>query len=162
MGVVSRRNGRSGPEYQLTASGEELAGLVSAFGVWGQRWLPRAAKDEDIDLEPLLLDMERRVRLEALPADPIVIRLEISGHRTQFMLLKAGEVSLCFQNPGFPEPLRVRSSLAVLVAWWRGDLTFLQARRQGLAVDGARSLAQAFPTWFERYAFADVAPAMRV
>jgi hypothetical protein len=81
------------------------------------------------------------------------------GHRTRFLLLKAAEVSVCDHNLGFPERIAVRGSLGALCAWWRGDATFLEARRQGLTVEGARELIRAFPDWFERYVFADVRPA---
>lgn len=160
-GAVTRSEGEHGPEYDLTEAGRELAGIVGALGTWGQRWLPRRAEEEDLDLEPLLVDMQRRVRAGALPKEPLVIRFEIEGHRPRFMLLKAAEVALCTQNPGFPEPLRVRARLPALVAWWRGDAGFAEARRMGLAVDGERDLARAFPDWFERYLFAHVAPAPR-
>jgi DNA-binding HxlR family transcriptional regulator len=161
-GAVTRSDGEHGPDYALTDAGQELATLIGALGTWGQRWLPRQAGDEDLEVEPLLVDMQRRVRLRALPRNPTVVRFEIDGRRPpRFMLLKPGEVSLCMQNPGFPEPLRVRSRLASLVAWWRGDVGFAEAQRLGLAIDGPRALVRAFPTWFERYVFAEIAPARR-
>lgn len=162
VGAVERSDGEHGPEYALTEAGLELATLVGALAVWGQRWLPRHAADEDLDPEPLLVDMQRRVRFAALPRDPIVVRFEIDGRRDpRFMLLKPGEASLCTQNPGFPEPLCVRSPLAALTAWWRGDIGFAEARRAGLAVEGPKPLARAFPDWFDRYQFAHVGPARR-
>lgn len=104
--------------------------------------------------------MQRRVRFAALPEEPIVVRFEIDGPRQpRFMLLKAAEASICSQNPGFPEPLRVRSRLSALVGWWRGDVSFAEAQRMGLALDGPRALVRAFPGWFERYLFADIGPA---
>src|SRR5215831_12719427 len=124
LGAVSRIDGTHGPEYALTEAGKELASLVGGLGTWGQRWLPRSAKDEDNDLEPLLVDMQRRVRFAALPKHPIVIRFQIDRRATRFMLLKAAEASICTQNPGFPEPLSIRSRLPALVSWWRGDATF--------------------------------------
>src|SRR5271170_3523707 len=72
--AIERIDGEHGPEYALTESGRELANLVGALGTWGQRWLPRNSKGEDIDLEPLLVDMQRRVRFEAIPKHPIVVR----------------------------------------------------------------------------------------
>lgn len=158
-GAVRRVDGDHGPEYVLTEAGSELGELVSALGVWGQRWLPRHPQNDDLDLEPLLVDMQRRVRIEALPKRPIVVRFEIKRNAPRFMLLKAGEVSLCTQNPGFPEPLRVKARLAVLVAWWRGDVGFHDAQRMGLTIEGPPALARAFPTWFSRYQFAHIAPA---
>jgi DNA-binding HxlR family transcriptional regulator len=159
LGTVSRSDGEHGPEYALTEAGKELAVLVSALGTWGQRWLARRAADEDLDLEPVLVDMQRRVRYAALPKDPLVARFEIRGYQPRFMLLKKAEASLCTQNPGFPEPVRVHGPLYALAAWWRGDVGFIAAQRMGLAIEGKKALARAFPGWFERYQFADIGPA---
>jgi DNA-binding HxlR family transcriptional regulator len=160
VGAVTRIEGGHGPEYELTEAGRELAGLVGALGTWGQRWLPRQAETEDLDLEPLLVDMQRRVRTEALPRDPIVVRFDVAGQKKpHFLLLKVGEATLCTHNPGFPEPLRVRAGLPALAAWWRGDASFAEAQRMGLAVEGPKELARAFPDWFERYLFAGIGSA---
>jgi DNA-binding HxlR family transcriptional regulator len=159
VGAVARTDGPHGPEYALTKAGEELAMVVSGFATWGQRWLARAPAKEDLDLEPVLVDMERRVRFAALPREPLVVRFEIRGHPQRFMLLKKTEASLCHQNPGFPEPVCVRGPLAALVAWWRGDVSFLEARRRGLEIDGPRASTQAFPKWFDLYPFAHIGPA---
>lgn len=160
VGAVVRMDGEHGPEYDLTEAGKELGSLVMAMGTWGQRWLPRHAESEDLDLEPLLFDMQRRVRFDTLPKDPIVVRFEIEGQKQpRFMLLKPTEASFCTQNPGFPELLCVRAPLSALVAWWRGDVSFAAARRMGLTVEGPKALASAFPDWFGLYLFAEVAPA---
>ena len=37
----------------------------------------RHAADEDLDLEPLLIDMQRRVHFELLPKEPIVVQFAI-------------------------------------------------------------------------------------
>src|SRR6185437_3515245 len=54
LGAVRRMEGAHGPEYVLTESGKDLLGTVGALGEWGQRWLPRQAAREDLDLEPVL------------------------------------------------------------------------------------------------------------
>ncbi|MBI3440089.1 MAG: helix-turn-helix transcriptional regulator [Proteobacteria bacterium] len=157
-GAVAHVDGAHGPEYALTEAGKELANLVSALGTWGQRWLPRSAKDEDNDLDPLLIDMQRRVRFASLPRHPLVVRFQIDRRAARFMLLTPNEASLCAQNPGFPEPVVIRSRLHALVSWWRGDATFTEAQRMGLEVEGPRALVRVFPGWFDRYQFAAVAP----
>jgi hypothetical protein len=116
---------------------------------------------EDLDVEPLLIDMQRRVNFSKLPKDPLVIRFDIDRAPARFMLLKPGEASLCTENPGFPEPLRVRAKLAALVAWWRGDLPFAAAQRLGLGLEGPRALVRAFPGWFQLYLLAHVPPARK-
>ena len=156
IGAVVRIHGERGPEYALTEAGKELATLVGALGTWGQRWLPRSAKDEDNDLEPLLVDMQRRVRFAALPKHPIVVQFQVDRRARRFMLLKAAEASICMQNPGFPEPLSLRSRLSALVSWWRGDASFIEAQRMGLELTGPKALVHAFPKWFDLYQFAGI------
>jgi DNA-binding HxlR family transcriptional regulator len=160
-GVVSKRDGAHGPEYELTEAGRELFEIIKAQAIWGQRWLPRRAVAEDLDLDPVLVDMQRRARRTALPTEPMVMRFEIGKQKPRFLLLRSGEVSLCAENPGFPETVIVRGPLAALVAWWRGDTSLAGAQRRGLSLSGKKPMVQQFPTWFERYLFADVAPASR-
>ena len=88
-----------------------------------------------------------------------MVRFEVRGHHKRFMLLKKTEASLCDRNPGFPEPICVRGPLAALVAWWRGDMSFLAAQRLGLEIDGPKAFTRAFPEWFGLYPFAHVGPA---
>jgi hypothetical protein len=136
--------------------------VVRDLGVWGQRWLPRTLPREELDADALLWDIQRRVRVDALPRAPIVVRIELSdarGRGVRFLLLRRTEVSLCVENPGFPDELRIRGTLRTLTAWWRGDLSLADARANGMIVDGRREWVRAFPSWFLRYAFADVAPA---
>jgi DNA-binding HxlR family transcriptional regulator len=159
--AVARTDGPHGPEYELTEAGQELATLVRTLGTWGQRWLAREAANEDLDLEPLLIDMQRRVRFTDLPKEPFVVRFEVRGHRKRFMLLKRTEASLCHRNPGFPEPISVRGPLAALVAWWRGDTSLLEAQRMGLAIEGSKAFTRDFPKWFDLYPFAHIGPAGR-
>ena len=161
LGVIVREVGAGGPEYAVTEAGAQLEKHIRELGAWGQRWLPRRAELEDFDFEPLLLDMQRRVRREALPQQPMIVRFQIHGHRPRFLLLRAGEVSVCDHNPGFPERLVVRATKASLAAWWRGDVGFAEARRLGLKLEGSRELVLDFPKWFERYQFADIASTTR-
>jgi DNA-binding HxlR family transcriptional regulator len=161
VGALSRTDGPHGPEYELTEAGQELATLVGALGTWGQRWLAREPSKEDLDLEPVLVDMQRRVHFPALPKEPLVVRFEVRGQHRRFMLLKKTEASLCERNPGFPEPICVRGPLAALVGWWRGDMSFVQAQRIGLMIEGPKAHTRAFPTWFKLYPFAHIAPADR-
>jgi hypothetical protein len=104
--------------------------------------------------------MRRRVRHGELPDRPIVVRFELTDRRVRrYLLLRRTEASLCTENPGFPEQVVVTARTAALAAWWRGDVDYARARRDGLGVDGPRELVRAFPGWFERYVLAGVAPA---
>jgi DNA-binding HxlR family transcriptional regulator len=162
-GAVARNETEDGPTYALTEAGRELAGAVRELATWGQRWLPRSLPPEELDADALLWDMRRRVRNEALPVAPVVARIELSDLRgrngVRFLLLRRGEVSLCSENPGFPEEITVVASTRTLTAWWRGDVSLADARSAGMVIRGRPDLVRAFPKWFERYLFAEVAPA---
>ena len=158
-GAVARTEDSAGPTYSLTPAGFELLTVIEQLGRWGQRWLPRQASAEEFDFEPLLVDMRRRVNFDALPREPLIVRLEFDSHRPSYLLLRKTEASLCNHNPGYPELLRIRGPVAALAAWWRGDVAFREAQRIGLGLEGPRALTRAFPNWFDRYLFADVASA---
>jgi DNA-binding HxlR family transcriptional regulator len=163
VGVLARTPGRGGPTYELTDAGRELEAVVRDLGVWGQRWLPRKLPNDELDVDALLWDVRRRIRLDALPPAPLVVRIDLSGPGrrggSRFLLLRPSEVSLCTGNPGFPEGLCIRGTLRTFTAWWRGDLSLDKARAAGLTIEGRREWVRAFPSWFQRYAFADVPPA---
>ncbi len=162
-GVIARQEAGVEEGYRLTAAGLELAGAVRELGTWGQRWLPRDLPREDLDADLLVWDMRRRVNLDALPAEPVLARLEFSDARgrpgTRYLLLRRSEISLCSANPGFPEGLRVRAPLRTLVGWWRGDFSLADARHAGMVIEGRREWVRSFPKWFQLYALAGVAPA---
>jgi len=158
-GVIVRTDDGRAPAYALTEAGLELARTVRELGTWGQRWLPRDLPRSELDAEALLWDVQRRVDQEKLPSRPIVVRIELTGSSKQaakFLLLRRSEVSLCGENPGFPVEVELSAPLRTMTAWWRGDISFPQARAAGLELRGRKELLKAFPTWFARYVFSDV------
>ena len=164
-GVVARDGAEDAPAYRLTPAGAELAAVVRELGTWGQRWLSRDLHGNELDARALVWDIHRRVRRDALPEKPLVVRIELTDVRgpsaRHYLLLRRSEVSLCTGNPGYPEELVLRTDRRTLIGWWRGDLGFREARRAGLVLEGRREWVRAFPDWFERYLFAAVAPATR-
>jgi DNA-binding HxlR family transcriptional regulator len=165
LAVVTREDGPEGPTYVLSEAGRELEAVVVGLGVWGQRWLPRTLPAEELDAEQLLWDMRRRVQTTALPSSPVVVRIEIpdAGRRgiVRYLLLRPTEVSLCEENPGFPEALLLRSRLKTLVGWWRGDSSLARARSEGLKLEGRAAWVRSFERWFLRYQLAHVGPASK-
>ena len=152
---------RSAEGYALTEAGLDLMGVVGALGTWGQKWLPRRLVDDELDLDALMWDMRRRIDLERLPKSPTIVRIDLSDLRrsaTRWLLLRPSEISLCTTNPGFPESIAVHTDRRTLIGWWRGDLSYAEARQRGLRLDGPPALVRAFPSWFQRYLFADIRP----
>jgi hypothetical protein len=113
-GVIERHQGDDGPEYRLTQAGLELTTVIRELGTWGQRWLPRELGSTELDARALVRDIQRRVRRDALPHEPFVVRIELTDVRgaagRHYLLLRRSEVSLCTANPGYPEELALRTT----------------------------------------------------
>jgi DNA-binding HxlR family transcriptional regulator len=165
-GIVrsAARTGGRGREYHLTAAGEELRPLIECLGEWGQRWARAQVERGDLDSGLLMWDIHRRVNLEALPAQRIVVRFDFHGvpattrcPRTWWLVLERREVDLCLKDPGFLVDVEVSADLRALTRVWMGDVGLAESVRAGLIrVDGPRSLVRAFPTWLALSAFARV------
>jgi DNA-binding HxlR family transcriptional regulator len=154
----------TGDSYRLTASGKELAPIVMGLGGWGQRWLSRALPEDELAIDPVIWDVHRRVAMDALPDLPVVVCFQLRDlpklRARRYLLLRKSEVSLCTTDPGIKREVTIETDRRTLIAWWRGDISLATARRDGMSIRGPRELVQAFPTWFQRYVLADVAPAV--
>jgi DNA-binding HxlR family transcriptional regulator len=165
-GVVTstpRARGR-GREYRLTPAGEELRSLVEDLGAWGQRWATRRLDPRDLDAELLAWDLHRRINVDRLPPERVVVRFDLRGvprgqpgRKTWWLVLERAEVDLCLKDPGHEVDVVVRADLAALTRVWMGDLAWSEAIRDGrIALDGPRELVRAFPGWLGLSLFASV------
>lgn len=163
-GVLTRRADASGKhvEYHLTPAGEELFEIVWGLGKWGQRWVNHTIGPEDVDPLMLLWDMHRRIHLNRLPEQRVVVQFDFHGARrgSYWLVLERPEPSLCLKDPGFDVDLLVTADTIDLHRVWMGHLSLSEALRHGtIEVEGRPDLVKAFPTWLALNAFADVAPA---
>ena len=160
---VARPRGR-GREYYLTEAGEELRPLIECLGEWGQRWARAHVDRDDLDPGLLMWDIHRRVNLEALPPERVVVRFDFRGvpatmrcPSTWWLVLDRPEVDLCLKEPGFLVDIVVSADLRTLTRVWMGDVRLNETVRAGLIrLDGPPSLVRAFPTWLTLSAFAGV------
>ena len=76
-----------------------------------------------------MLWISRHVMLRELPAKRVVIQFELLGpdRRYFWLVLRAGEASLCPKNPGFPEDVYVSSTLEALYRLVVGQQSLKQA-----------------------------------
>jgi DNA-binding HxlR family transcriptional regulator len=163
-GVVERRVDATGKrsDYHLTPAGQELLDIVWGLGEWGQRWVNHTIGPADVDPQLLLWDMHRRVHLDRLPEQRIVVQFDFRGVRQQsyWLILERPEPSVCLHDPGFGIDLLVTAEVVARHRVWLGHLALAEAIDQRLiTVDGPADLVSAFPTWLALNAFAGVRPA---
>jgi hypothetical protein len=136
--------------------------LIDQLGEWGQRWARAQIGRDDLDAGLLMWDIHRRVDVDALPPERVVVRLDFRGApatmrcpRTWWLLLARPEVDLCLKDPGFPVDVVVTADLRTLTRVWMGDVPMAAALRAGsIRLEGPPSLVRAFPTWLRLSSFA--------
>lgn len=152
---VPKSSGR-GREYFLTQAGEELRPIILGLGEWGQRWI-RELRRDDLDAGLLMWDIQRRLELDRLPAERVVVRfdfLNVPRHqltrKTWWLVLSPQDVDLCLKDPGYEVDLHVTADLEAFIKVWMGDIRLTVAIRDGrVTLDGPRRLVQAFPGWLK-------------
>ena len=152
-GIVMRRvlPDRHGTEYELTPAGLDLVGVLGAVNDWGVRWLIPPTRSSDMDPDGLMQWIGRHVILGALPPGRVVVRFELKSRKGRrfWLVLRAGEVSLCPEDPGFPEDVFITAKMADVYELFLGRLSFQDALGQGLiSAEGPPALIRALPRWF--------------
>lgn len=163
-GIVVRKaqQGRKGGEYFLTPAGKELGPLLEHVAVWGMRWARKQLSDDELDVEFLMWDIQRRLRLDRLAdCDTTLCFIfdDLAVHKCWWLVVRDGDVDLCTENPGVDVDLYVNTTVRNLVEVWEGDIEIKAAQRQRLIrTRGDRRLAGTMPEWLGINPYADVRP----
>jgi DNA-binding HxlR family transcriptional regulator len=153
-GIVIRKklSGQKGYEYRLTVAGKELGPLIEVLAIWGMRWARAQLTDDELDVEFLMRDLQRRLQTEHLPDGETVVCLtfdELTKHKTWWLLVDGDAVDLCTEDPGKDVDLHINSSVRTIVEVWGGDLDMRTALRTGaIKAHGLRHLIRTMPEWF--------------
>jgi DNA-binding HxlR family transcriptional regulator len=153
-GIIIRKklSGQKGYEYRLTAAGRELSPLIEVLAVWGMRWARSQLTDDELDVEFLMRELQRRLQTEHMPDGETVICLmfdELTKHKTWWLLVDGDVVDLCTKDPGKDVDLYINSSVRTIVEVWEGDLDMRTALRNGsIKAHGLRHLIRTMPDWF--------------
>ena len=163
-GVVTRKAEGSSKraEYHLTEAGADLIEVVMKLGEWGQKWANHDIGLKDVDPALLVWDMHRRVKIELLPEERVVVQLDFHGAAkgTYWLVLERPEPSACMWDPGFEVDLFVTADTIAIHRAWMGMTSFAECVDDGLIeLDGLAAYVKAFPGWFKLSVFSDVKPA---
>ena len=161
IGVVERRQGRLGSEYNLTQAGREFGPIVRALGEWGQRWFHPKFDTNELDVGLLMWDMRRCVNVDAFPSGHISVQFDFTdlpeSKRRWWLVSDGEEIDLCPTDPGFEVGLYVATNLQTMTRVFMGDLSLKAAIRAGsIELDGPRELRQRFERWLGLSGFADI------
>lgn len=159
-GLLVRRRaaGEKQPQYFPTAACGALAPVLMAVGEWGMLWAREAVADEELDVDLLMLFLDRGVQPDQLPGRETIIRFRFSDleARKDFWLLVAGErVELCLVDPGREVNVYFECALRTMHDLYMGDRTYRAALEAGdLLLEGDPALVRNVGRWLKPSAFA--------
>lgn len=152
-GIVVKKSqlSRRGFEYYLTPAGKELAPIVQHLASWGMRWARGQLNDDELDVEFLMWDIQRRLQLDKLPdGDTILCFIfdDLKKFKNWWLVVRNGTVDLCTENPGCDVDLYVSTTLRNLVEVWEGDIKIKTAQRKKLIkTTGNLQLSKTMADW---------------
>ncbi|MDV3127046.1 helix-turn-helix transcriptional regulator [Mycobacterium sp. 21AC1] len=135
--------------YSLTECGQELAGVVTALGAWGARWVGELG-DEDLDPHLLMWDIRRTIPIDLWPRSRTTLAFVLDGVAARasrwWLVVAEGQADVCDVDPGYEAAGTVETSLRTLTRIWRGDVGWPHAVLDGsVALSGPAEMRRAIP-----------------
>ena len=164
-GVIIRKKipGQRGYEYFLTEMGKELMPVVKSIGDWGMRWARGKMDDSDMDIELLMLYLQRSVQPEKLPGRETVIRFkfdDIKKYSDWWLVVSDLKVDVCVRDPGKDVDIYFTTGLSTMIHLWMGDISYKSAINDGrLKLVGPSALTRDIKSWLAPSIFAGIPPA---
>jgi DNA-binding HxlR family transcriptional regulator len=167
-GIVIRKKipGQRGYEYFLTEMGKDLYPVVSNLGEWGMRWARGKMDDSDIDLELLMLYLQRSVLADKLPGNETVIRFkftDVDKFSDWWLVATDNNVDVCIRDPGKDVDIYFTTGLRTMIEVWMGDIPYRSAIKDGsMKVVGPSALTRDLTSWLSLSVFAGIPPATAI
>jgi len=167
-GVVVKKKipNQRGHEYFLTPMGRELLPIVEMLGEWGMRWARDSMPDADLDVELLMLYLQRSILTDKLPGNENVIRFRFSDLEQMgdwWLVVKGASIDVCIQDPGKDVDVYLATDLRTMIQVWMGDIPYRAAIADGrMKVVGERALTSNIRRWLAPSIFAGIPPAQEI
>jgi DNA-binding HxlR family transcriptional regulator len=163
-GVIVRKRipEQRGFEYQLTESGRELFPLILQMAQWGMRWARSNMSDDELDVEMLMADIQRRIDPSKLPGGRTMLKFnytDLDNFAEWWVKISGDHVELCLDDPGYEVNVYFTATLRTMTEVWMGDLSLRKAQADGrLKIVGPSTLFRNINSWFPLHLYADIRP----
>lgn len=160
-GILVRRraSGQMQHEYHPTEACNALVPVLSGLGEWGLLWARNNVLDPDLDVELLLLYLERSVDPAQLPGRETVIHFRFKDlyKRQEFWLLVNGNrTELCIVDPGRDVSVYFHCTVRTMHDVWMGERSYRSAIDSGdLVIEGEPALVRNVSRWLRPNALAN-------
>ncbi len=143
----------------MTQAGLGLFDVIVQLGAWSHRWFNPLVDVDNLDPTLLMWDMHRRLNLESLPAEQVVVQFDFHGDNigSYWLVLEPGAPSVCWDPPGFEIDLTVECDSMTIHRVWLGHQSISDALSRGtINLEGPSELTRAFPSWLALSTFASM------
>lgn len=150
-------------EYYPTAAGKELKPIILNLGKWGMRWARGQMNDDELDVEMLMYDLQRRIDADQLPGGRTVVKVcfrALPKFAHWWIVIEPdGQRVLCVHNPRLPVDIELISDLRTMSHVWAGDMDIRMAEDAGrLRLKGNPTLVRTISSWLRAGTFAHIRP----
>ncbi len=131
------------------------------------RWARGQMTDDELDVELLMTEFNRRLDSSQLPGGRTVIKFHFPKLDTfslwWIVVNDDGSRELCVNNPGKEVDITITSELRALTEVWAGDTTIRKACKEGLLqISGNPVLVRTMKSWLGISLLAHVRPVKSV
>lgn len=158
--------GQRGYEYVLTEAGRETLPLIIAVGEWGMRYARGDLRDTDMDVELLMLYLQRSIHADKLPGNQSVIRFcftDLEKLNNWWLIVKDKQVDICLEDPGKDVDVYFTTDLRTMIDCWMGDQSYTAAvADKRLNLVGPSALTRNIRSWLADSVFAGIRPASEI
>ncbi|MEQ8268674.1 MAG: helix-turn-helix domain-containing protein [Parvibaculum sp.] len=162
QGLLARRKaqGQQSYEYWPTQACTELLPVLKALGAWGLQYARHMLIDDDLDVELLMLYIERSIDPTQMIGDKSVIRFKFSDLSLQqdwWLLVDDCRVDLCMTDPGRDIDVYFLCTVRTMHDVLMGDRSYKEAIQTGdLVVQGEPALMRSINRWLRPSLFAEM------
>lgn len=151
--VRRRRPGARQHEYFPTEACIALQPVLVGLGEWGLLWARNNALDPELDVDLLLLYIERSVDPTQLPGRETVIHfkfIDLDGQQDFWLLVNGERVELCLVNPGRDVHVYFHCKVRTMHDVWMGECSYRAAIECGeLVIEGEPALVRNVSRWLK-------------
>ncbi|MEN8166409.1 MAG: helix-turn-helix domain-containing protein [Pseudomonadota bacterium] len=153
-------------EYFLTEMGKELLPVIKQIGDWGMRWASGQINDSDLDVELLMLYLQRSIQSDRLPGNETVVRFKFTALDELgdwWIVATDDNVDVCVKDPGKEVDVYFTTDLRTMIGTWMGDIPYRTAISSGqLKLVGPRALTRNISSWMNDSIFAGIPSAREI
>lgn len=153
-------------EYFLTQAGKETLPMLQVIGEWGMRWARGDIRDTDLDVELLMIYLQRSIKPDNLPGEESVIRfkfIDLKKMGDWWLLVKGCNVDICLEDPGKDVDVYFTTDLRTMINCWMGDESYKTAiADKRLKLVGPSALTRNIQHWISDSIFNGIPSAREI